>query len=242
MDYEKEASGNYYISENRFIEAPKRVWFVLQIPHAIRFALIWVIFFSIVGIIFQSIKAGRFVFLEFFVKNYVAWFKFFQAFSDVTYYVSARDLMVSIAKQWYYFFYTGGLFALIWSIVSWIINLAFVVKRPKAFIQPTIRQSVPQFEEQRYEQEKLKSEKAKQEQFEYDETKQKLETWLEEGFLLLSQKNLPEAELIYEHLRKEYTSQVDPYKNLFMRIKSFYDEILREKFPSRQKPKEDWEG
>ena len=95
------------------------------IPAKLRVALAWVIFFAIIGIIIQSIQQGRFVFFKFFGSNYVAWFKSFGSFVNSTNYTSVRQLFSAIFREWYYFFYTGGLISLLWGIVTSVVNSEF---------------------------------------------------------------------------------------------------------------------
>ncbi len=94
----------------------------IYIPEEVRNPLIFTIFFAIIGIIIQSILAGKFIFLSFFSTNYVTWFKSFGGFVERIQTPGSKEFFFSLLKSWYYFFYTGGLLALIWGILNWIIN------------------------------------------------------------------------------------------------------------------------
>jgi len=108
-----------------------------HIPVRLRTSLIWIVFFAILGIIVQSIQRGEFVFFSFFGSNYVDWFRSFGSFSSRIAYTSASNLLLSIFRQWYYFFYTGGLISFIWELVVSLMNSEFKVaeislkKKPK---------------------------------------------------------------------------------------------------------------
>ncbi len=93
--------------------------------HRLRTPLLWTLFFAILGIIQKSIIEGRFVFLEFFSKYYIAWFNSFGNFSDIYFISSVMDIVDIIIKDWYYFFMTGGIISLIWAILYVIINHRF---------------------------------------------------------------------------------------------------------------------
>jgi hypothetical protein len=67
--------GYYSETQNKYIEAPKKQLFRMQIPYSLRFGLIWTLFFVIIGIVIQSIKAGYFVFGLFFVYQIMLWIK-----------------------------------------------------------------------------------------------------------------------------------------------------------------------
>ena len=101
---------------------------ILRIPIRLRFALAWTIFFAILGIIIQSIQAGRFVFVDFFIGNYASWFRLFAGLIGQLEQEAATNLILSILNKWYYFFYTGGLISLIWNIIFFLINREFRVR------------------------------------------------------------------------------------------------------------------
>ena len=85
-----------------------------------RFPLIWTFFFAVVGIIVQSIKDKSLVFIDFFGKNYLAWFDSFGDFSSAYQVSGADEILRMIGMSWYYFLFTGGLVSLIWEFVYWI--------------------------------------------------------------------------------------------------------------------------
>jgi hypothetical protein len=106
---------------------------VIGIPYVLRFDLAWIIFFSIIGIVIQSIQAGHFVFLDFFGRNYGAWFLSLGAFVHPVTYGSPQAFLYALMSGWYYFFYTGGLIALVWKILAMLINKEFVIKRRQEY-------------------------------------------------------------------------------------------------------------
>lgn len=221
----EEGDSGYYSTSGQFIEAPKRQLFRIQIPYSLRFGIIWTLFFIIVGIAIQSLKANAFVFQDFFVKNYVQWFADFGAFTDVTLYPDANSIIFAILSKWYYFFYTGGLIALIWGILSWIINFEMVVKKPaprpqlpreKVKIKEVIKPIIIEREVQAPAPAPRSSSPLVQ---------KKINEWLESGLLLLSEGQVEEAELIYEQISREYDSSQDIDHDTYKRILDFYYEI-----------------
>lgn len=208
-----EKEGVDYFSDNKIeAEALKKQLFRIQVPYVLRFAIIWTVFFAIVGIFIQSIKAGEFIFKDFFIKNYVDWFKSFGSFIDNTTYSSIESLIYSILGNWYYFFYTGGLLALIWGLISWIINLEIVLMKRTKVENKTPEKEIMQ------EQKLLTQIRTS-----------RINEWLDEGLRLLAQGNIEEAELIYENIRREYNPLEDKGKDMYIRIKDFYDEIIKNK-------------
>lgn len=93
----------------------------IKIPPLFRTSFVWTAFFAIIGVAIQSIQAGQFVFADFFSSNYVEWFRGFGNFVQITSYSGTWDFISSVMSHWYYFFYTGGLISLIWSILNWIV-------------------------------------------------------------------------------------------------------------------------
>jgi len=116
-------------------ELPRKTILRLGIPYGLRFSIIWTLFFIIIGVVIQSIQANSFVFKDFFISNYVNWFKSFGSFVNFQEYASVMDLFKSIMIKWYYFFYTGGLIALIWGLLDWIINSEIIFTRKKKAIK-----------------------------------------------------------------------------------------------------------
>ena len=163
-------------------------------------------------------------------------FKFFGTFTQQTVYSSVEEVFFAILEKWYYFFVTGGLISLIWGLVSWIINFEIVFTKRK---KQNSRQEIimPQIQEQNSTelqvQDSLSNFQIKKQDEnpdkKQDENLEKINEWLSEGLLMLSEGSLEEAELIYENLRREYNPDNDAYGVLQRRILSFYEEIMAEK-------------
>lgn len=100
----------------------------IAIAYELRFPLAWTLFFVIIGIIIQSIKSGNLVFFDFFIKNYIEWFRDFGSFVEPTYYSSEKQLFFAIISKWYYFFYTGGLISLLWKLLNLSVNKEYEFK------------------------------------------------------------------------------------------------------------------
>jgi len=192
--------GYYSEAENRFVEAPRKQAFRIQVPYILRFAIIWTLFFSIIGIVIQSIRYSGLAFPDFFTSNYADWFRAFGTFTDQTLYPAASDLVLALLKDWYYFFYTGGLISLIWGILSWIIHFEVVVKKPeKRIVQEAPKPAA--------------------------EEKSPIEELLERGKLALAQKRMPEADMIYLKIKSSYNPMQDANHKLYKKILDFYDEL-----------------
>jgi hypothetical protein len=194
----------------------KKEVFRIQIPFVLRFALVWTLFFSIIGITIQSINAQSFIFKEFFAENFIGWFKDFGTFTSRTAYSSSEEIFYAILEKWYYFFYTGGLLALIWGLLEWVINFEISLKardKQTSIQEREIKEPIKIIEVREVS------------PTDYHST---IEQWLEEGWRLLSEGKLEEARLIYEQLRKEYNPEIDSSKILYNRIKDFYEEIIKE--------------
>jgi hypothetical protein len=206
-------------------EEPKKN-FILRIPLTLRLSIIWTIFFSIIGLVFEYIK-GNFNFSSFFVTNYLQWFRDFGILFNNS---SLQQILPSsitiyqpVLNGWYYFFITGGLIALLWGIIAWIINLEFAFRR-NSFKKPALEVAKPFLKEQKVEaNETTLKEKQKEENIE------KINEWLTEGLRFLSEGNLEEAELIYNNIKQEYDAEEDAYGVLQRRIVSFYEEIISER-------------
>ena len=99
------------------------------IPPEFRFPFAWTVFFAVFGIALQSIKGKSFVFIDFFGKNYIAWFNNFGNFSS-TYQVSGmNEVLKLIANDWYYFFFTGGIIAILWALIYWAMHIELKSRR-----------------------------------------------------------------------------------------------------------------
>ena len=239
---EKEVDSGYYNSSGQFIEAPKKQFFRLQIPYTLRFALIWTLFFIILGLVVQYFQKIDQAFslsslvTSFFTTDYVAWFKSFGSFSNVILYPTPLDFVRALLSKWYYFFYTGGLLSLIWGLLSWIIHFEFVVKKSlvsqsqvvqqiQPVIQPIILKPIEKIEIP------IKEEIVPiKEPLKYSSINQsKIEEWLEAGLLMLAQGNIYEAELIYEQISRAYDLNNDITHETYKRILDFYYEINERK-------------
>lgn len=236
---EKEAqaagTGGYYNSEGKFIEAPKKQFTRLQIAYSLRFGLIWTLFFAILGIAIQSVKAKSLIFVQFFGSNWVDWLASFGTFTDPTVYPTAMDFIYSLLSHWYYFFYTGGLLAILWGLLSWIIHSELIFKRKEKPVQV----EPPRKEEPK------KEEPVPMPVFNTppEVKKEAMEEWLAEGYLLLAQGKTREARMIYTQLRRAYNPDEDINHVMYKRLLDFYQEILDEiKHPGLNKEKEEWEG
>ena len=69
------------------------------------------------------------ILIGFFTTEYAAWFRSLGGFVNTSTYASVNEVVYALLNKWYYFLYTGGLLALIWGILSWIINFEFVLKK-----------------------------------------------------------------------------------------------------------------
>mgnify|MGYP001567902505 FL=1 len=204
------------------IESTEKQAFRIQIPYSLRFAIIWTLFFSVVGLIIQIIQTPGFSFgvsfSNFFGNNFIAWFKSFGSFVNINEYNSGMQVFTSIMSQWYYFFYTGGLIVLLWGLISWIINIEIVFKKRKTSPQKQeIQQYTPPIQQQA------------QQPKESEEDTDRISNWLEEGDILLDMGNIRGAELIYEKLQAHYDSRYDSERNEYKRILDFYYKIMDKK-------------
>lgn len=198
---------------------------LFSIPASLRFSLIWLIFFSILGIVLQYLNKKVFLFpeniLEFFTKNYLIWLNSFGNFTNPVVYESTNTFLTALLNQWYYFFLTGGLLAFIWGIISWIIHIEISFSRK--------HKSQKAWEAQQ--KEKLETQKTENILEKYkpspEPIKTKLEEWLEEGLFLLSEGKTAEAAAIYESIKQEYDPDKDQDKIFFNRILRFYEQVYK---------------
>jgi hypothetical protein len=125
-------------SEDKEVERLREVYkkkkyeekrFSFSIHEKLRMPLVWVLFFSIIGIVQKSIALGRFVFTEFFGRYYIDWFSSFSNFSENYAISSATELLFIIIRDWYYFFLTGGLISLVWAVIYLLIHIKVEKKR-----------------------------------------------------------------------------------------------------------------
>jgi len=206
---------------DNIIESTGKQSFRIQIPYSLRFAIIWTLFFVVIGLIIQIIQTPGFSFSlsfsNFFNANFVDWFRSFGSFVNTTEYASGMSIFSSIMSQWYYFFYTGGLIVFIWGLISWIINIEIVFKKRKN--QSQIQERLQQY--QKPTQQVQPSEES--------EDTDRISNWLEEGDILLDMGNIKGAEMIYAKLQAHYDSRYDPERIEYKRILDFYYKILDKK-------------
>jgi len=206
-----------------------------KISFGLRFALIWTLFFALVGIVSQSIEKSTLVLTDFFSANYIQWFQNFTQFSDITLYPAAMDFLYSLLASGYYFFFTGGLISLVIAILSWLIHLITRKKTPSlevAQLKP-VASSVIQYEPQTQvaKEASMQVTQESSEQIKRIEsvTQTKIEEWLEMGLLMLSEGNLESAELIYEQISRAYDIDKDISHETYKRILDFYYAIKEKK-------------
>lgn len=89
----------------------------------LRWIITWVVVFSIAGIVIQSLREGRFVLIDFFGSNFKAWLSSFGNLTQFTQYAGSEGLVGGILKDWYYFFYAGGLISLVWELVRSVFRI-----------------------------------------------------------------------------------------------------------------------
>jgi hypothetical protein len=188
-------------------EAETKKRFSMKFPDVLKFALVWTLVFSLLGIAIQSIKSSTLVLLRFFLQNYIGWFGSIADFANSSS-QNWGEFILLLLSQWYYFFLTGGLLALLWGIIKWLFS--FRINAGTTPITPT--------------------EKTKEIQVSKEKIVQKeIEEWLSEGLLLLAEGNLSEAELIYESIKKEYDASKDKARELYNRILDFYRILIGER-------------
>src|SRR3989338_5696043 len=107
----------------------KKNKFSFSFPYRLRFPIAWTLFFAVVGIVIQSLVEKRFVFIEFFSSNYLAWFHSFGDFSSTYKASGIEELIIMILKQPYFFFFNGGLLSIIWEIIYILTHVELKVKR-----------------------------------------------------------------------------------------------------------------
>lgn len=124
---EEEVRKRYESSSNYELPPLQKKFILFRIPPVMRFSIIWILFFSILGVALQSFQSQTFSFpdsiVQFFGTNFVDFINSFGNFTTVVTYEDTLNLVYSIVGKWYYFFYTGGLLAFLWSLISWIIHI-----------------------------------------------------------------------------------------------------------------------
>jgi hypothetical protein len=174
-----------------------------SVPFPVKFSFVWVIFFIIVGFVLNWIRIGELDFNGFFVEGYKDWFNFFLNFNTVLETYGKTEVISFFSIYWSYFFITGGLIALLWSLISWALKMEkhdetssreiFVIK------ETTIEKDLHQ----------------------------EIERMLDEGKKLLASGRLKEAEDVYNEMRKRYNSSKTFDKVLYARIGDFYKDLVR---------------
>jgi hypothetical protein len=99
------------------MEEHRKKWWK-ELLWELKWTLIWAGLFVVIGIIIQSLREGRFVFIDFFWANYNAWLNSFGNLAQFTQYANYNNLLKQILADWYYFFYSGGLISLVWGILK----------------------------------------------------------------------------------------------------------------------------
>jgi len=211
----------YYSETGEFIDAPKKEILRIQIPYILRFAIIWTLFFVIIGMGIQYYQADNPIITEisagFFASEYANWFKSFGTFTNVTLYSTPLDFVLSLLSHWYYFFYTGGLIALIWGLLSWLINFELVFKKRQKLIPI---QSQPIIEVKQV----IRQPKEK-----ISPTQKKIKALLDMGHFFLEKKDLVNAKKIYQQINQEYNFSKDISLATYKEILDFYTEIHENK-------------
>ena len=126
------------------MEEPGKRWWK-ELLWELKWILAWIVLFATAGIIIQSIREGKFVFIDFFWANYKAWLNSLGRFAQFTQYSSYNDLLKQILADWYYFFYSGGLISLVWGFLSFLFK-TLNKKRKEAKRQRTFDEITEDFE------------------------------------------------------------------------------------------------
>lgn len=192
-------------SYNEIIASTEKQALRMQIPYSLRFAIVWTLFFAIIGITLQISQSQTPVIWDsiknFFGQNYIFWLKSFGSFVQTTEYASGMDIFSAIMSKWYYFLYTGGLIALIWGIISWIINIEIIIKKRK--------QALSSFQPEK----------------QISET----DRLIGKGIVFLSEDKISAAEELYRQLRHAYDSSKTKNTQEYKKILDFYYDIQEKK-------------
>lgn len=206
-----EKEGDYGYDE--IIESTEKQAFRIQIPYSLRFAIVWTLFFAIIGITLQIAQSQTVAVLDsiknFFGQNYIYWIKSFGSFVQITEYNSGMEVFSSIMASWYYFLYTGGLLALIWGVISWIINIEVVIKKRKQ--QPSQNQ--------------LKIQTYGDKEQEISE----VDSLIGKGIIFLSEDKVFAAEQIYIQLKNAHDADKNKNPQEYKKILDFYYAIQEKK-------------
>ncbi len=91
----------------------------VYIPHEIKGSLIWFVLASIVGIIIQSAEAGKFVFADFFYKNYIFTIKtIYEGFSAVVLIAGFGVVIATLIQLFYYVIMTYCAVRIVYYLLS----------------------------------------------------------------------------------------------------------------------------
>lgn len=184
----------------------------------LRFSLIWTLFFMILGIFLQSFEDQNLVLGKFFGTNYLQWFQSFTNIADM-----------AALNSWYYFFFTGGIIAVMINLILWIVHILH--KDPSSdkselkSLAPSVIKYEPQTQVAKEEAtQSLIENKEKPQEIKRIEsvTQTKIEEWLEMGLLMLSEGNREGAELVYEQISRAYDIDKDISHETYKRILDFY--------------------
>ena len=108
---------------NNYLELKKKKSKIsFSLPYRLKFPIAWTIFFAVIGKIQQSIISGQLIFLQFFTTGYVEWFHLFSSYGEIYKNSGVQQVIVTVLRTWYYFFFTGGLVSIIWAIIATIVN------------------------------------------------------------------------------------------------------------------------
>ena len=121
MKEEEVAQETNILREKYLAMQSEKIRWKISVPHKLRFPLVWTAFFTMIGIIVQSIKKGDIMVLQFFWKNYFEWFASFSGFSSTSQ-AGADEFIPLLFGGWYYLFYTGGIISLLWAVIYTIIH------------------------------------------------------------------------------------------------------------------------
>jgi len=192
---------DFYTARDESVQSPPPVFRLSLFPYSLRFGLAWTLFFIAIGVAIQSIAANTLVLNDFFIKNYFDWFRSFGNFTNRIVYPSIEDFVLHLLSNWYYFFYTAGLLSLIWGFLSLLINFELLFRKPVRIISTPPMPKSP--------------------------SRQRIDTWLKTGDILLSENRIEEAKQVYAQISKTYNPLEDPKHEDYNKIIDFYKKISK---------------